>query len=272
MRRERLFILGVAVWFVLLLAFASLARAVEFRPYKDNYIGIMWVNPHNDGLPEYAVSYDPDQVKFQVSFATNLIEAPSLWTHIWLGYTHKAFWDIFDESSPFAENNFNPEIFLSWSPDLWKMESWQAGWEHESNGVAGMDSRSWDRAYVAGTFKVSWRAFQLTAFPKVWYVFNTSSQNKDIGDTDVTGLFADDWGGSIKAWVSYKDALILDAELWSHEGTGQVRFQDDKWANYYGFLQVYRGKGDSLIDYGNYTTEVLVGIALGKANYYEATK
>ena len=262
--RNRLFVVSTAVWFILLVVFVAMAHAVEFKPYKDNYVGFLWVNPQSDGSPSGAVSYEPQQAKFQVSFATNLVELPNLWTHVWLGYTQKSFWDIFDESSPFAEHDFNPELFFSWSPDVWKLDSWQGGWEHESNGVGGDESRSWDRAYVAGTFKVSWLGFEITGFPKVWYVLDTGGENLDIGETDITGVVWDDFGASIRAWVSYKDMLILDGEFWSHEGTVQVRFQDDAWANYYGFVQAYRGKGDSLIDYDEYTTTALAGISLGK--------
>jgi phospholipase A1 len=249
---------------LLLVAVALPVGAIEFKPYRDNYIGFMWNNPQDDGAAENQVNYTPQLAKLQVSFATSIIELPNFWTHLWMGYTQKSFWDILGQSSPFKEHDFNPELFLEWTPDLWKMDSWQVGYEHESNGVAGEDSRSWDRTYVSSTVKASWRDFHFTATPKIWWVLDTGGENADIGSTSITGIGIDELGGSLRVWAEFRGVVVIDAEVWSHEGTAQLKFQDDDWAKYYGFLQVYRGKGDSLIDYGEYSTTVLAGIALGK--------
>ena len=84
----------------------------------------------------------------------------------YLAYTQKSFWQWInsDQSSPFRETNYNPEVFYRWIPTAHLFNHWalDAGFEHESNGkgytppdAAGRPtslSRSWNRLYLAPLF------------------------------------------------------------------------------------------------------------------------
>ena len=89
------------------------------------------------------------ELKFQFSFKQQLYDG------LYFAYTQKSFWRVLDgeDSRPFRETNYNPELFwrllrttpegLSWGGDL--------GFEHESNGAREPTSRSWNRLYLAPT-------------------------------------------------------------------------------------------------------------------------
>ena len=114
-----------------------------FSLHKDNYILLgTWQN--------VATKTEDSELKFQFSFKQEI------WRGFYLAYTQKSFWRWLDadDSRPFRETNYNPEIFyrrlpgtdttgLRWGGDL--------GVEHESNGAREPTSRSWNRLYLAPT-------------------------------------------------------------------------------------------------------------------------
>src|SRR5699024_6641181 len=72
-----------------------------FSNYKDIYfIGGVPLNMDIDKASS--------DVKYQISFKQMLFNKTFFWdTYLYLTYTQKAFWQIFEESSPFEEINFN---------------------------------------------------------------------------------------------------------------------------------------------------------------------
>ena len=72
---------------------------------------------------------------------------------VFIGYTQLMMWDLFKESRPFTDINYNPEIFYRFTLRDLKSDG-QSEWidlgpyMHESNGKSGPTSRSWNRAYV----------------------------------------------------------------------------------------------------------------------------
>ncbi|XOZ32230.1 phospholipase A [Halomonadaceae bacterium KBTZ08] len=101
--------------------------------------------PHDETL-------EKEEAKFQLSFRlpllTGVLDGPN---RLWFGYTQLAFWQLYntDESSPFREINFEPEIFLTheldWDLGPGSIEMISIGFNHESNGRAEPFSRSWNR-------------------------------------------------------------------------------------------------------------------------------
>lgn len=95
------------------------------------------------------------QVKFQFSFKYDLWPSPSRHT-VYLAYTQKSLWDLYDKSAPFRESNYAPEVFYAhYHSDMrgqpnpgCGLFSEQVGIEHESNGEAGEASRSWNKVFV----------------------------------------------------------------------------------------------------------------------------
>ncbi|HMJ12757.1 MAG TPA: phospholipase A, partial [Polyangiaceae bacterium] len=90
------------------------------------------------------------QVKFQFSFKYDLW--PNRTGHaVYFAYTQKSLWDLwsFSRSSPFRESNYNPELVYTYrhaaaaaTEPRCTLVAEQAGFDHESNGEAGSQSRS----------------------------------------------------------------------------------------------------------------------------------
>lgn len=73
---------------------------------------------------------------------------------LYFGYSQLMMWDLFRESAPIHDLNFNPEIFYRLPVDGAgeNIQDLDIGlFEHESNGKAAPDSRSWNRAYLRYT-------------------------------------------------------------------------------------------------------------------------
>ena len=84
----------------------SLLKEPSFSVHRDNYF--------LTGVPiNTAITSENADVKYQVSFKLRLKSKP-LWGGFfpYLMYTQKAFWDIYANSKPFSEINFNPGVAI----------------------------------------------------------------------------------------------------------------------------------------------------------------
>lgn len=99
---------------------------VQFSPYKPNFF-----------------IFGKDNAKVQFSFKARPTQAIPLY----LAYTQLMLWNIFSRSAPMEDINYNPEVFYRWQLGDSEALSWLdfEFFEHESNGVDGDASRSWNR-------------------------------------------------------------------------------------------------------------------------------
>lgn len=108
------------------------------------------------------------------------------------GYTQTSLWRIFDESLPFEENNYNPELYYRENFDRLGSVRWlNIGLEHESNGRAGDISRAWNRVYLSSSIGSkhptngdSWR-FRFE--PKVWAILSVNLEEGAIPYNETIG-------------------------------------------------------------------------------------
>lgn len=183
----------------LLAAWPSAARADWFCSPTDQ-----WRQPvtrlfsaHEDTYIITGIPSDPktstNQVKFQLSFKFDLIpnEGPC---GLFFAYTQRSLWNAYAVSSPFADSNYNPQLFLVFglkdiaglrtlpSPGTFSFVWTRLGAEHESNGQGGENSRQWNRLFISARFVVLWgstSAFYLTLQPKLWWPF-VGNSNPDL--------------------------------------------------------------------------------------------
>lgn len=153
-----------------------------FRPYKDNYL-IFGRSKMDDGSPPFSGA-DLD-TKFELGLTFSLFEGRENFDFLaplHIGYSQKSWWNISEESAPFTEHNYNPEIYwqfnqpqrpLMGNPPFVDV----VGLEHQSNGQAGILSRSWDRVYAQ---KEIYLIPQLSVGIKVWDILERDSTNADI--------------------------------------------------------------------------------------------
>lgn len=144
-----------------------------FSLYKDNYfiggttIGSKPTNKNSD-------------VKFQLSISQRLTKSKLPFdTYLFITYTQKAFWNVFQESLPMYDLNFNPGIGLSHLVIHRNRLIGQVSLliEHESNGKDSIWSRSWNKISFMGALAID-RNVELQF--KTWIPIIDSGNNRDI--------------------------------------------------------------------------------------------
>ena len=155
----------------------SLKHELEYGPYfglyKDNYFTV-------GTTPFHKPTATNSDVKFQISLAIRLTDTVLPWnSFLFLMYTQKTFWNVFENSLPMHDLNFNPGI--GWSKPFFNKNRYVGKLtlllEHESNGRDGEDSRSWNRiSFYGSTIIDEW----LMVHAKFWIPIIDGENNKDI--------------------------------------------------------------------------------------------
>ena len=242
----------------------SIRREFDNGPYftlfKDNYF--------TAGIPiGQKISSTNSDVKFQVSISQRLTKSTLPFnTYLFLAYSQKCFWNVFQESLPMRDLNFNPGIGLS---KLLIVKGKLIGKltlmiEHESNGRDGDESRSWNRISYGGNVFLT---PNLMIHAKAWIPIVDGENNKDL--LDYAGLFQSGlqvtsdnkrWGFAItmvkrKGWrLSYNTIVEANYRLLKNE-------------NQYFFIQYYNGYAENLLDYNKYHSRLRAGLVI-KPNFF----
>ena len=137
----------------------AITKNFGLYPYKKNYL-----------LPAtYNVNKIEDRNQFETAFQIS-IEKPM--TYDLLGfnetisaaYTQKSFWQTAEDSAPFRESNYEPEVFIQFPfKDNEVFKAYKLSIMHSSNGRNDEESRSWKIAYLETYFQFS----NLFIVPKV---------------------------------------------------------------------------------------------------------
>lgn len=246
-------------------------KLFSLQPHKPNYIMISNnmasanERPFNLASSGDDVHFQPWETKFQLSLKVPI--ARGLFAgngDLFVAYTNRSFWQQFnkDSSSPFRDSNHEPEIWLSFKNDseLWgfKNSVIRTGIVHQSNGQAGVLSRSWNRAYAdfiieKGDFYFSFKPWLRLPEDKA------TDDNADIedylGNFELSGLY--------KRGEHSFDFMIRDnLDFSDNHGALQLGWSFPISSNIKGYVQWFNGYGESLIDYNAYSNSIGVGIKL----------
>ena len=214
------------------------------------------------GVPQQDLNHT--EAKFQISFKTRLWTTDDRRWGAWVGYTQQNQWQVYngDVSRPFRETNYMPEAFISWKPDIdlgggFKWNLLNAGYNHQSNGRADVLSRSWDRLFAEfGVEKEN-----LALFGKVWWRLPESSDTDD--NPDITRYYGYGELNGLYRWRDNSFALGVRGNVSTGKGAMQFGWTSPKILGAFrGYVQVFSGYGESLIDYNWKQTTVGVGFAL----------
>ncbi|MEZ3551902.1 MAG: phospholipase A [Muribaculaceae bacterium] len=235
----------------------SIKHEMEFGPYfglyKDNYFCV-------GTEPFKKPTSTNSNVKFQISLAIRLTDRTlPLGTYLFLTYTQKTFWNVFQNSMPMRDMNFNPGIGLAkpfFSKDRY-VGKVTLMLEHESNGRDGLDSRSWNKISLGGSTIINeW----LMVHAKFWIPIIDGQNNKDI--LSYSGIYQ---SGVV---ISTPDKeFTWGATLVKRKGFNlnyntilEMSWRVSDKANINLYAQYYNGYGEGLLDYKQFHSRLMVGI------------
>jgi outer membrane phospholipase A len=217
------------------------------------------------------------EAKFQLSVKYDLWPAPGHHT-VYLAYTQKSLWDIYETSAPFRETNYAPEIFYAFYHGDHREDfdqgcgffSERAGAEHESNGQSAEQSRSWNRLFVDTRFACRRDHAYVVAGLRAWLPIGLR-ENPEIVKTQGYGELTltagnedpnDPWSNGIVSLVARKGTSKTLSK-----GSIQIDARFRLFAFGWPFVpflwtQLFTGYGESLLTYDRATTGFRVGIGL----------
>ncbi|WP_163932402.1 phospholipase A [Paraferrimonas sp. SM1919] len=222
------------------------------------------------GVEEFSEGFKDIEAKFQLSVKAPLSYG-DLFTSgdgLYFAFTLEAWWQVYatDLSSPFRETNYKPEVFYI-MPTSWKPFDGNTGlvfgMEHQSNGRSSALSRSWNRLYAnllfeKGPWAVSFQPwFRLPEDTKEFVGDTEGDDNPDI--QDYMGHF--EFGTAYhKNDIEYR--LKLRQNFSTGKGAAELSLTTPLWGKLRGYVSVFNGYGDSMIDYNHHQTRFGLGIAL----------
>ena len=243
------------------------ANPFVLTPHKPNYLLFANVidNPPQD-LYTNVVDLQDVEVKFQLSMKMPLwVSTAKHGPAVVFAYSQVSNWQAYNkaESSPFRETNYEPEMFVAWQPDYnlvagWSLQLADVGIVHQSNGRSEPLSRSWNR--VKARFGFEQGRAGVLVIP--WY--RIPEEAKDDNNPDIDDYMGH---GEIRAAYKWHDHTfsVMSRNMiesgfskggmeasWSFPVTSRIK----------GYVQVFSGYGNNLIEYNHYNNTVGVGVAL----------
>lgn len=225
-----------------------------FGIYKDNYFV---VGTNVTGQPSRSNS----DAKFQVSIRHRLTNSKLPFkTYLFLTYTQKAIWDVFKNSFPFRDLNYNPTI--GFGKALMSKNRFLGSvlfqFEHESNGKDGEDSRSWNKISLTSNIFFD-RNWSMSA--KAWipiYDGGNRDMAKYAGWCDIGGAYK-------SSDTKYCFSMVINKRAVNNCSANlilnfAVRLFSDE--NEYLFAEFYNGYGECLLDYKDYRQRLRVGFVI----------
>lgn len=234
--------------------------------HRPNYILPATYNANAD-WSRYGSVVEPllsdSEIKLQVSLKTRVLD--ELWGNsaISIGYTQQSYWQLYAEeelSAPFRETNHEPEVMWDFpiNQNILGFDARQLTLSlvHQSNGQVRPLSRSWNR--LAGEVVLERGNLVLSA--KSWKrIFKEDpDDNPNI----------EDYMGRIHLGAAYRIsdhtiALGIKNGLGSEKrGSVELNWQFPLTGKLRGFVQLYSGYGENMIDMEEYANRIGIGVAL----------
>jgi phospholipase A1 len=223
--------------------------------HKEMFMLPVTVSDKYDGAQTEAV--------FQISAKHRLFD-----TRFYFAYTQVSFWQAYDHdnSAPFRETNYNPELFYRFKPFALGPAAVgvSAGFEHESNGQRPPISRSWNLIYLAAyyhrgnlLFYLKHR-YRIPEDKKAYPVAAVGDDNPDI--TDYLGY--DDFHCYFRFWSDHYLHLMIRGNVSTGRGgvvlTYSMRVPGSKRSSF--CIRISHGYGESMVDYRESLSRVGFGV------------
>lgn len=213
--------------------------------------------PNDERLKHAEIKY---QLSFKVPLWKNILKKP---TSLYFAYTQLSYWQVYNNYAFFRETDYEPELFLANEINYKLFKNWHVdfinlGAVHQSNGYGNALERTWNRIYVEAILSTD--NWMLSIKP--WYIINNGSLHKynpDIAQFLGYGrlLVAGKYKGHV---LSFSAHNFLEGHARSI--TGELTWSFPITAYLKGYVQVFSGYGQSLIEYNHRTNSAGLGLAL----------
>lgn len=223
-------------------------------------------SPNPDNTVPQSQPFDNVEGKFQLSLKTKIWQGVfGDAGDLWVGYTQSSRWQVYNSelSRPFRETDYEPEAMLVFNTNYhvlgWDGRLLGIGLDHQSNGRDNPQSRSWNR--VIGN--VGFERDGWTVMIRPWWRIPESrvdDNNPDISDYMGRGevQIVHEWRGQ-EFGLLMRDSFRGGSR---QHGSGRFTWSFPVAGNLRGYAEVFKGYGESLIDYNHNATYVGLGVSL----------
>ncbi|EIP99880.1 outer membrane phospholipase A [Opitutaceae bacterium TAV1] len=182
------------------------------------------------------------------------------WQDVYLAYTQTSVWDLHSDSKPFYDSSYRPSISYArhdaGSRILGGRFGYAGGFEHESNGQDGDESRSINILFLRPELRwgdLEDKRWQVTFAPKLYYYLDDGEN----GDIDTWRGYGDyylsvEWADNLKIATTTRVGSGGHASILVDVSWPFARINDlipIGWAHGYLHFQFFTGWGETLLDY-----------------------
>ncbi len=219
----------------------------------------------NGGVLKPGTELDSTEAAFQLSFKFRLWTTDDRRWGAWAAYTQQSQWQLYNDSGnasrPFRETNYMPELILSYKPGLqWGDLQWNLvnlAFNHQSNGRSDTISRSWNR--LIASFGVEHGNLGLLG--RLWWRLPESDDSDD--NPTISDYYG--WGdlSAIYKWRDNSFSATIRGNPSTGKGAGQLTWTSQPLLGpLRGYVKLFSGYGETLIDYNWNQTTIGVGVTL----------
>jgi len=267
-----------------------LENSFGLQPYNTNYFAPFtyssskykrYFTAYNENDPAEMEYESNIEAEYQFSFQRPIIYNLFGWNeYVFLAYTQQVWWKLYDESAPFRETNYTPEVFMilptsDTMDEKYNLKALKFGYKHQSNGEDGYASRSWNRLFLA----TLWQWDSLFLKVEGWYRIPEDKKSEAFYEGTDLGAPGDD-NPDITDYLGYGEIelkylygkqqfnLLLRNNLDFNENKGAIQL--DYTAPFFNsnhtfwYVKLFNGYGESLIDYDNSVTKISIGFAFSR--------
>ena len=174
-----------------------------------------------------------------------------------VAYTQDSFWQVYAKSQYFRETNYEPEIFFR------RIENnnltWKFGAIHQSNGRGGQYERSWNRFYGEAIYSGNKWLIDFKPWVLIFKKESSDLHNPNIkrylGNSSL--LFSYKLGSNTVSFMTRNNV-----QSGFKRGAEKLTWSFPLHGHFRGFVEVFSGYGQSLIEYNHYTNAFALGIDL----------
>ena len=243
------------------------------KPYRSNFLLPFAVANSKYISHKPDVYYDNIEAELQVSLklqiAHNLL---GLKEKYYLSYTHRAFWQIYIDSSPFRESIYNPEGFvifpISDRRSGLNIRSFKFAIAHQSNGqpdtkdIPFFDGYNLSKSinYFYGTLRLQHETLLtdltlLVPFPGSDNLSDNPDIMKYLGYTQAKFTYF---------YNAHMFTLMVRGNIDSLKGAVEVTYSYPLPHDTYLYMKFFNGYMESLVDYNREVTKFSIGFSFSR--------